>query len=52
MAPPPRFQGSADGGYRRENNRQISRGELDYMSDKDIDVALQTGQLNGILGRH
>jgi hypothetical protein len=48
-----RFQGSADGGARKESGpTQVTRDELSRMSPDDINRAREEGRLNDVLGRH
>jgi hypothetical protein len=47
-----RFQGSADGGARKESGpTQVTRDELSRMSPDDINRAREEGRLNDVLGR-
>lgn len=47
-----RFQGSADGGARKESGpKQVTRDELSRMSPDDINRAREEGRLNDVLGR-
>ena len=47
-----RFQGSADGGARKESGqKQVTRDELSRMSPDEINRAREEGRLNDVLGR-
>lgn len=49
-APPPRFQGSADGGA-QGRERSLTRDDLARMSAEEINAALEEGRLKHLLGQ-
>lgn len=50
VAPPPRFQGSADGGA-QGRERPLTRADLARMSAEEINAALEAGRLKHLLGQ-
>ena len=48
-----RFQGSADGGARKDSTQpaQLTRSDMERMSPEQIDAAMDAGQFDRLLGR-